>query len=100
MSAVVSVLGLLEVEQARLVETVLRKQAAYLRQSAIIPDVTMEWITVSNVSEHAILDILFDRVKWLVPGDLHFVSSFMFPSELLEPQWKLELVVLFRLGQF
>jgi hypothetical protein len=52
------------------VKTQLRKQA-YLGQSAIIPDVTMEWVTVSNVSKLAILNILFDRVKRLVPGDLY-----------------------------
>ncbi len=47
------------------------ERAAYLGQSAIIPDITVEWVYVPHVSEFTIFHILFDRVERLVPRDLY-----------------------------
>ena len=43
----------------------------YLRESTVVPDVTVVREAVADVAEAALLDVLLDGVKGLLFGDLH-----------------------------
>lgn len=45
---------------------------SYLRESSVVPDVSVVRKAVANVSEFSLLDILFDGVEGLFLGSLHF----------------------------
>lgn len=42
----------------------------YLREGAVVPQVTLVWEAVANETEFALLDILLDGVEGLLFGDL------------------------------
>lgn len=48
-----------------------KKKETNLRERAIVPDVSMVGEAVPHVAEASTFDILFDRVKGLLFGDLH-----------------------------
>jgi len=51
--------------------TRIRKQEGHLRESTVIPDIAVVREAVANEAQTALLDVLLDRVKGFLLGDLH-----------------------------
>lgn len=51
-------------------------EVLYLGKCTVVPKVSLVGETIANVTELSFFDILFDRVQWLLFGDLRpmFVS--------------------------
>ena len=47
------------------------EQMTNLRESTVVPDVTMVREAVPNIAQLALLDVLFDGIEGLLLGDLH-----------------------------
>ena len=47
------------------------RTSAHLRESTVVPDITVVGEAVANIAQSALLDILLDGVEGLAGGDLH-----------------------------
>ena len=43
----------------------------YLRESTVVPNISMVREAVANITKPALLDILLDGIEWLLLRDLH-----------------------------
>ena len=48
------------------------RDATNLREGTVVPDVAVVGEAVANETQTALLDVLFDRIEWLLLGDLEF----------------------------
>jgi hypothetical protein len=47
----------------------------HLRECSIVPDVTVMWEAVADVSQAALFDVLLDGIQELLLGDFHLCVS-------------------------